>query len=246
MNSKPSFVALVFACLAVLSACSAPPPQVPARLSAQDSLLGSYRMTGVRETAATLHLRPGGRFDFSLAYGGVDAAASGRWALVQERIELTTDEPPPPSLRRGRELDELASSYEDSGEEATLLVVKVVSSGRGMVWSNMEVTGEFSNGRKRTGITGRNGALGFLKRSDADWRGAALRRVTVAYPNGKVAPVTFELERATTRTLLVEFDPGALVRPAFPSMVLKVRRNPDGEVSLLMEREDGDPVVFER
>lgn len=56
---------------------------------ADRGLVGVYFLRGVREVGGELLLMPQGRFSFALAYGAVDATASGQWAVQGDKATLT-------------------------------------------------------------------------------------------------------------------------------------------------------------
>jgi hypothetical protein len=58
-------------------------------------------------------------------------------------------------------------------------------------------------------------------RTEPQWQGATVQRVSVAYPKGKVGPAVF-IPKRETKGLELHFEPGALVAAAFTQAVLQV------------------------
>jgi len=210
--------------------------------TAASSLAGHYYLQGVREMGAELLLDPSGRFEFGMAYGAVDQAAKGRWSADDRTVTLLADAAPAPRLAFGKREDQLPDPYSADPSKPTLLVVRVASPEQGLVWSNMEITAEFSNGKRRTGITGQSGMIGFLAREDQDWKGARILRVSAAYPKAGVAPVWVDVRAPKDKSIVFHFEPGSLVAPAFETMRLEIRHEPGGRVTLSMPgTEEGKP-----
>lgn len=62
-------------------------------------LAGVYMLTGVREAAGGLELKPDGSFIYGHSYGALDEQAEGKWRQEGNRIYLTTlPKPRPPSF----------------------------------------------------------------------------------------------------------------------------------------------------
>ncbi len=57
------------------------------------SMAGTYYLSGVMETGSVLNLTADGRFSWSMSYGAVDQTAEGRWGRAGDIITLATDEP---------------------------------------------------------------------------------------------------------------------------------------------------------
>ena len=66
-------------------------PVAPAAAEGNDALVGHYYLSGVHEVGSELLLRADGRFEWMLAYGAVDNAATGRWTRQSKTIVLTAD-----------------------------------------------------------------------------------------------------------------------------------------------------------
>ena len=184
---RASWIALAFAfgigsVTTALAAAPAPGPDA-------EAIAGRYSLQGVLEVGAELELRSDGGFDFGIAYGGVDQSAQGRWSLAGKVLTLVSNPTPPAGLTLIAVSPLLLDRYGTEPDKPTLLVVKVSTPRLDMNWSNMEVTAEFSNGQKRSGVTGRTGMLGFLERAELAWKGAVVQRVSVAYPKANVGPV---------------------------------------------------------
>lgn len=200
-------IALLFA-----AALGSPPA------AAQPDLAGRYTLRGVREMGAELVLGRDGRFAFGLAYGALDQAARGTWSRRGDRVVLVADRPPPPAFTSATMEPRPEAQYERLGKAAPL-VVRVVTPEEGMGWRNVEVVVELSDGRTRTGSTMPGGRVEFPV---AEWRGARLRRIGVAYPAGGVARRWFTVPDPAIRTMIVELAPGNLVKPAFETRTLHV------------------------
>jgi hypothetical protein len=58
--------------------------------SASDqSLAGHYYLSGINEVGSELLLHPDGKFQYALAYGGVDDAAIGCWKRTGDKVVLS-------------------------------------------------------------------------------------------------------------------------------------------------------------
>ena len=242
---------LPFAALACLLAAGLPRrgSAQPAPPAQPGSAAGRYALRGIREVAGGLLLRADGRFSFGMSYGAVDERAEGTWRQTGPRVELTVPPPPEPRLSVARWSPDLPSAYTGPGEPPVLLAVRVASSDIELVWSNVDATAEFSNGRSRSGQTGDDGRLAFDERSDPPWRGARIRRVGLGFLKRGVPMVWFDVPPGM-RSVEVELAPGRLVPSAFRSMVL-LARSRRGEVhELVVEELDGGRVgrslVFSR
>ena len=195
-------------------------------------LAGRYRLTGVREAAGEIVLRPDGSFEFGFVYGALDQVARGRWTRGGDSVTLVSEPGPPPRMLLGAWATYVDREYV---AEAPALVVRVESAGYGTLWRGMAVTAEYTGGARREGRTGRNGsvALPFV-------RGAAVRRVRVADPQGRVPAADFPVD-PKARTLAINLMPGNLVRPAFERLTLRVRG-----ASLVVAAEGGAEMTFVR
>jgi len=202
-----------------------------------NNVAGTYYLQHVREVGSQLILKRNGRFDFGLSYGAVDQEAQGRWMLRGKQITLSTDKPPAASLTLGMKTEELIGDYGNDPSKPTLLVVQVLTPRLGLNWHNMVIVAEFSNGKTRSGLTSSGGVLGFLDRDDADWKGAHINRVSVAYPKANLEPVWFNVDDSKTRSLIIHFEPGPLMSPAFETMLLKVSRDASGRITLIRKPE---------
>lgn len=58
------------------------------------ALAGRYALTGEREMASEIVLRPDGRFAYALAYGALDEEGGGRWWLADGGVVLQSDGTP--------------------------------------------------------------------------------------------------------------------------------------------------------
>lgn len=196
------------------------------------TLPGHYYLQGRREVGSELLLEEGGRFKFALTYGAVDEFAKGRWSVSGNQLVLTADQEEP-RFSLGPSHEELDAKFQNLDTDI-LACVKVETPSIGYVWSNIELTAEFSNGLTRRGLTGSNGMLGFAKRTEAEWAGATLKLVAVAYPKGEV-PATWFDWNPRTRTQIILFNPGRLVECAFETMKLQIQKGKKG-ITLRDER----------
>lgn len=221
--------------------------------SAETRLTGHYNLRGVRETAAALDLSADGRFRFGISFGGVDAMAEGKWALRNGKVALTTDAKPEPSFSwaddQQAEATRCMSGYDGPGDRPVVLVACVLTPELGLVWSGVEVTGEFANGQQRSGATTRSGKLGFEARSEPEWAGVPITRLSVAYSKSGVPAQWFEVPPGA-KTALIRFEPGRLVPPFFESAVLRIPGTARSSATLLMTSQDGhdmpEPLEFVR
>ena len=202
--------------------------------ASRTALAGVYRLSGSFETAAELQLRADGRFVYATAYGGVDRQAAGTWTASGKRVSLRTDRAAPPRFVWGKGEAEVQEDYRGNPDRPVALVVKVTSPELGLSWSNIEVTAEFSNGKVRSGLTSDRGSLGFLARSEPEWQGAVVRRISVAYPKAQLAPQWFDVESKSTKTAHLYFIPGSFIPSAFERLDMRVERSgSDGMVELV-------------
>lgn len=223
--------------------CRKGPASTPADTAAAAQLAGTYRLSGQREVGGELRLRSDGRFGFGMAYGGVDEQAQGRWWVHRREVLLLADPPGLPDWVLGSTSTEPDPDLEPDSPPMALMV-KVVSPEQGQVWSNMELTAEFSNGRSRSGKTGRGGRLGFLARQDEDWPGAQVRRIGVAYAPSDQPIRWFDVPDGA-QALTLHFKPGALNPPAFGALVLDA--DPKGQsLTLRHPAAEGQALRFTR
>jgi hypothetical protein len=227
-------IAGLYLCLPLLAVCSA-------ESTAQNlpkEVAGDYALQGVRETASGLKLLPNGRFDFAMSYGAVDREAHGKWTVTNGKVQLVSDPTPAAGFSFIAAQPNLSDDYAKYPDKPVSLVVKISTPRLAMTWSNMEVTAEFSNGQQRSGKTGNDGRLAFVDRQDAEWRGAKIRRVSVAYPKANAGPTWFQVESDAVKTVEINFEPGPLAPYAFKHAELLIV----GEKSitaLVLEKMDG-------
>lgn len=209
--------------------------------SQTSSVEGHYYLQGVHEVGAELVLKPAGRFAFGMSFGAVDQQAEGQWTLQGNTVDLRSDRPLPMGFSAGPVSKELLGDYGRDPDKPTMLVVRVSTPRYGMVWSNMEVSAEFSNGQIRKGLTGNNGMLGFLQRSEPAWSGAIVRRVGVGYPKGKVETRWFDVSDRAVRGVDVYFEPGAMMPAAFAHAALDVQSDGKAVTALIVRSGDLGP-----
>ncbi|MBI5334578.1 MAG: hypothetical protein HZB72_08340 [Burkholderiales bacterium] len=233
----PLHRSLLLACAVMLSraAFAAPTPDV----------VGTYVLEGQREMVASLRLERDGRFRLAMSYGAVDTDAQGRWEVAGERgdrLVLTTDAPAEPSFAwiedQASHAERCMGGYRDPSRPPVILVACVVTPDAGLVWENMQVTAHFSNGLSRSGLTTRHGQLGFLARTEAQWQGATVDRLTVSYPRGSVPPQTFPVPPGA-RTVVVQFNPGRLTSPPAEQITFAVKGPRPEAAALEMLAPDG-------
>lgn len=208
-------------------------------------VVGTYVLQGQREMVASLRLERDGRFRMAMSYGAVDTDAQGRWEVTGERgdqLVLTTDAPAEPSFAWAEDQSALAErclgGYGDPSRPTVALVACVVTPDAGLVWENMQVTAHFSNGLSRSGLTTRHGQLGFLARTEPQWQGAVVERLTVSYPRGAVPAQTFAVPPAA-RTAVIQFDPGRLTAPPAERITFAVKPSGSEAATLKMLAPDG-------
>ncbi len=67
---------------------------IAVKLNAQNSMDAIYELRGVREMGAGFEFTNNGRFNFYLAYGGLDRNATGTYTIVNDTIKLKSDKVP--------------------------------------------------------------------------------------------------------------------------------------------------------
>ncbi len=66
---------------------------------------GRYVLEGAHEMGSELVLRPGGEFEYTLAYGAADYSATGRWKTAGETVVLDSKLPDGPAFKLVRSTD---------------------------------------------------------------------------------------------------------------------------------------------
>jgi hypothetical protein len=211
---------------------------IAAPAGAQEELAGRYVLRGVREMAAELVLGSDGRFAYALTYGALDQGAQGSWSRRGDRVVLTSDSAPPPSFGGATMETRPEAQYERLGNAAPL-VVRVTSPESGAGWRNVKVTVELSDGRTVTGTTMPGGRAEFAV---AEWKRAGLRRIGVEYPAASVPRRWYAIPDPAVRTMVVDFEPGNMIRPAFTTKTMYIT-TVGGRRALRM---DGGPGTFVR
>jgi hypothetical protein len=194
---------------------------------------GDYYLQGVREVGSQIRLSANGKFEYFLSYGSEDQSVSGRWRKEGKFIVLEAAPLPEPSfttVKLSPELDRI----DDKDAPPDMAMVKIVSSQLGLTWSNMVITAEFANGKIRSGTTGRNGTLLFVKRTEPEWLDLPIVRIAVEYPPAKVAKRWFAMDSKQTKAMLVEFEPGNLSAQAFKTLRLVLNQTTT-ETSLITD-----------
>ena len=102
---------------------------------------GIYQLD-MPETASTLILGPGGRFQWDFSQGALDLVGEGRWPRHGDRLVLTSDPPvvPPRFLHTG------AGDSEIPG-----LLIEVTNA-RGKPAGNLDVAAEYADGSRESGF----------------------------------------------------------------------------------------------
>lgn len=208
-------------------------------VSARTGIDGSYQLESVREVGAELRLGADGRFEFGMAYGGADRSAQGRWTASGGFVTLTTDPPPVAGFKLNPSSASVPDDYDKDPSKSTVLVVQVKTPRLGLVWSNMAISAEFSNGQSRSGVTGSNGMLGFLARPEPEWKGAYVQRISVAYPKERIDAASFRVDSRATRAIAIDFEPGHLAPPAFKRATFNARG--DSAKRLLVQQSQEGP-----
>lgn len=68
--------------------------------TADDGVVGLYRLEGVHDAAGELVVLADGRFEYALAYGALDERAQGHWLRHANGLDLMTEpKPVPPSFQ---------------------------------------------------------------------------------------------------------------------------------------------------
>ncbi|WP_051978239.1 hypothetical protein [Edaphobacter aggregans] len=66
---------------------------------AADRFAGHYVLENAREMGSELVLKPGGTFEYMLAYGAADYTATGKWRVAGDKVVLDTKVPEGPPLK---------------------------------------------------------------------------------------------------------------------------------------------------
>lgn len=218
-------------------AADATRPAATAKVRAAE-VTGRYYLEGVHEVGAELVLHEDGRFQFGMAYGGAEHSAEGAWQQQDRKVVLVTDARPEPSFkwRKGQPARDERCYEEDS--TPTALIVCIRTPVMAVSWSGVEITAEFANGLRRSGVTGRNGKLLFEARGEPEWKGVPVTRIQVAYPRHKVPGQWFDVPKGAD-TALVELEPGRMIQPAFETATLRIVQSQAGQPELVMLGRDG-------
>lgn len=67
---------------------------IAVKLNAQKNMDAIYELRGIREMGAGFEFTNDGRFNFYLAYGGLDRNATGTYLIVNDTIKLKSDKVP--------------------------------------------------------------------------------------------------------------------------------------------------------
>ena len=198
------------------------------------SIAGTYWTKNTFEAGGRLVLGANGRFDFGMAMGAMDLSAQGKWTQEGNRVTLVSDKTNKPTFRlleqykKGEnysyslfhpEIDFYSAEVEPP-QPPNLLAVYVGSQKTGMVWDDMNIAVELSNGKKIERIAARDGKAKFYRRDDSGWRDAYVRRVGVSFPKAKLPMMWFNVQ-PENNVVSIDFDLGNAVKPLFQSMVLE-------------------------
>ncbi|MBP6336571.1 MAG: hypothetical protein KA375_03170 [Vitreoscilla sp.] len=203
---------------------------------ASTDLLGTYYLTGVRETGGQLRFRSDGQFDFGLSYGAVDQEATGTWAVDGEQISLTTTPRPPPSFSWQANQPVLHELCMDEPEVPVVLAVCLAGPGPSIPSTEFKITAEFTNGLRRSGVPKR-GRLYFAERSEPEWKDAKVKRLQMEVPRESVQ--TWIVVPPENRTAIIELASGRLAKPAFETAKLRILRRPDGAIAVVFLDPEG-------
>lgn len=102
------------------------------------------------------------------------------------------------------------------------------------------MTAHFTNGRSRSGLTTRHGQLGFLARTEPEWQGAQVERLTVSDPRGSIPAQTFSVPPGA-RTAVIRLEPGRLTQPAAEQLSFDVQSSGSRIETLDLLSSDGSP-----
>ncbi|TPE59180.1 hypothetical protein FJQ54_14025 [Sandaracinobacter neustonicus] len=153
-------------------------------------LAGDYVLTGVREAAGGLELRPDGRFSYALTYGALDETAEGVWRQEGDRVLLTTEPKPRPAKW------EIVNA--EPGEPKVFALI--LENPRGQPIPNFTVYVKMNDGSEERGQT-----LNEWLEADLDSRIPVSVRFEV--PVFDIASPSFPVDIATARRYRFRFDP---------------------------------------
>lgn len=201
-------------CLAVAAPCAHAAAATPAGLAGH-----YYLEKGPHEVGSELLLKTGGRFEWTLAYGASDLAATGTWRTDGRQVVLTAAPSPEPVFRAFADAE-----YDGAQPVGPGRWVAAVGSPSGGPLEDAEVRFEARSGKTETALTGPNGGAIVAMPAGETWARAGLRRA------GSDAPWQwFDIAPARARARLAGFmltNPQAQFAPAF--IELKLRVEPGG------------------
>jgi hypothetical protein len=182
---------------------------------AQDAVVGSYCLSGVREVGSCIRLSPDGKFEYFLSYGAYDERSEGTWKRANGEIivdSLPYDQGPTFRFKR--------MEKSDSGEFDVIVVSTADSEIAGV---DVSVT-----------CDGATKAAGQTQESsfEVDCTSAPTA-VTLGLSMFGLAPQTINVaDRAgADRVYVFEFDPGDLGKKKFVTHRLQV--GADGSLAMM-------------
>lgn len=188
-------------------------------------LIGHYYLHDVHEVGSELLLSANHRFAFGLSYGAMDQSAQGSWHAAEGTVILTADKLPEPSFSWAAGQPSRSQDCMDGIDRPAVLVICINVANSGLVGSNIKVTAQFSNGKIRSGVTGRTGKLAFVDRSEPTWRGSIVKRLQFEIDGAKgVVSPWLDLPQGA-KSAIIKFDPGRLGQSAFESLNLRIDRS---------------------
>lgn len=186
--------------IGILVALAAIPPNA---VTAQDGVVGTYCLHGVREVGSCVRLNADQSFEYFLSYGAYDERSDGRWRLDGGEVVLDS-----PAYDRG-----LRFTFRERrvarGDRVEVIVV--AANGQGIAGVDVRVV---CDGRVHEGYTQTYGYATPCARSP-DAIGLGVRMVGLDFLPVAIPPDGEGL------ALVFAFDPGDLGRKAFTGTRLK-------------------------
>lgn len=197
---------------------------------AQENIVGTYCLAGVREVGSCFRFNGDQTFEYYLSYGAYDEASEGRWRLDGNEVVLDS----PPYDRKPRFVFK-----EGRADGDTFKVVVLSSAGRGIAGVDVRVS---CNGSTHTGYTQQDGYVTPCASAPGEIA-LGLGMFGVAYE-----AVHFAGAPSGQKALVFEFEPGDLGKKAFTDSRL---RRENGGLGMTyrnpaMQEHDGRPFSYRR
>jgi hypothetical protein len=193
----------------------APPP---------DRFAGHYVLENGHEVGSELILKPGGTFEYMLAYGAADYTATGRWRVKNDTVILDTKMPDAPPLKV------LASNYEKTPD--LRIWIKGMN---GQPVPNLDVALTSSKGES-TARTDSDGMAIFPNTTDPR---AVVVHITVYHYDSPPLPLN-----TAHNTFTLEINGDVIMIVPFKGEVLKV--NGDTLEMYYWDKEKKTPMIFRK